>query len=80
MRKDIVPAGIVAPGIKEAWQAVGASFERFCLAAGIANLGEMMERDAVGLCGVRHARDGSRRASPGTRLNPPPSPRNVATR
>lgn len=61
MRKDIVPAGIVAPGIEEAWQAVGASFERFCLAAGIANLAEMMERDAVGLCGVRHARDGSRR-------------------
>ena len=49
----IVPAAIVA----EAWQEVGASFERFCLTAGIATLADMMEEDAAELCGRRYGRD-----------------------
>ena len=38
----VIPAAIV----EEAWQEVGASFERFCLTAGIATLARMMEEDA----------------------------------
>jgi putative transposase len=48
----VVPVAIV----EEAWQAVGASFERFCLTAGIATLATMMEEDAVRLCGPRYGR------------------------
>lgn len=44
-----------APAIVgEAWQQVSASFERFCLASGIAALGTMMEQDAIQLCGPRY--------------------------
>ena len=43
----VVPVAIV----EEAWQEVGASFERFCLTAGIATLANMMEEDAARLCG-----------------------------
>jgi transposase-like protein len=39
-----------------------ASFERFCLAAGLEALGEMMEADAASVCGPRHGRGGGRRA------------------
>ena len=49
----VVPAAIV----EEAWQEVGASFERFCLTAGIATLASMMEEDAARLCGPRYGRD-----------------------
>ena len=49
----VVPAAIV----EEAWQQVGASFERFCLTAGIATLAGMMEGDAARLCGIRYGRD-----------------------
>ena len=48
----IVPAAIV----EEAWQGVEASFERFCLTAGIATLARMMEEDATVLCGHRYER------------------------
>jgi putative transposase len=48
----VFPATIV----EEAWQQVGASFERFCLTAGIATLADMMEADAARLCGVRYRR------------------------
>ena len=48
----VVPAAI----IEEAWQEVGASFERFCLTAGIATLATMMEEDAARLCGPRYGR------------------------
>lgn len=48
----VVPAAIV----EEAWQDVGASFERFCLTAGIATLAGMMEEDAARLCGPRYDR------------------------
>ena len=46
MKKDITPAAAVASGVEEAWRDVGASFERFCLTAGIATLADMMERVA----------------------------------
>ena len=46
--------------VKEAWQDVGASFERFCLTAGIATLSRMMAEDAERLCGPRHGRLGTR--------------------
>jgi hypothetical protein len=39
----VVPVAIV----EEASQEVGASFERFCLTAGIATLATMMEEDAA---------------------------------
>ena len=58
MTKSTPAAGIVPAAIvEEAWQQVGASFERFCLTAGIATLAGMMERDAARLCGVRYGRD-----------------------
>ncbi len=43
--------------VGEAWQQVSASFERFCLASGIAALDTMMEQDAVELCGPRYGHD-----------------------
>jgi len=46
--------------LQEAWQEVGASFERFCLTAGIASLSELMEQDAAELCGPRHGRQDGR--------------------
>ena len=58
MGKSTTPAGVVPAAIvEEAWQQVGASFERFCLTAGIATLAGMMEGDAARLCGVRYGRD-----------------------
>jgi transposase-like protein len=58
MKKDItVPAAVDAAAlVEEAWQDVGASFERFCLTAGIATLESMLEEDTARLCGSRHAR------------------------
>src|SRR4030088_1938003 len=49
-----------APGGK-AWEEVSASFDRFCLAAGIETLGAMMEADAAVACGPRHSRREDRR-------------------
>lgn len=43
--------------VEEAWEAVGASFERFCLSAGVATLSAMMEQDAAALCGPRHGHE-----------------------
>ena len=61
MEKSSTPAGVVLAAIvEEAWQHVGASFERFCLTAGIATLAGMMEGDAARLCGVRYGRDDAR--------------------
>ena len=61
MENSTTPAGgFPAAIVEEAWQQVGASFERFCLTAGIATLAGMMERDAAGLCGVRYGRDDGR--------------------
>ena len=65
MKKSTTAAGAVPAAIvKEAWQQVGASFERFCLTAGITTLAGMMEGDAARLCGARygraHGKDGYR--------------------
>jgi len=46
--------GMPEPAVAEAWQLVGASFERFCLTAGVSALRRMMEQDAVELCGPRY--------------------------
>ena len=57
MKESTTSAGIVPAAIVEAaWQEVGASFERFCLTAGIATLANMMEEDAARLCGPRYGR------------------------
>src|ERR1022692_442964 len=42
--------------VGKAWEEVSASFDRFCLAAGIETLGTMMEADAEVACGPRHSR------------------------
>lgn len=55
-----LPALAMTP-VGKAMEEVSASFDRFCLAAGIEALGEMMERDAAEACGPRHSRAGSRR-------------------
>jgi putative transposase len=58
MKRDTTPEAPMLPGIVEdAWEKVGASFERFCLTAGIATLSAMMEQDAAALCGPRHGRE-----------------------
>ena len=57
MKKPTTLTAVVpAANIEEAWQEVGASFERFCLTAGLATLSSMMEEDAVQLCGPRYGR------------------------
>ncbi len=50
-----LPPSVLGP-VGKAWGEVSASFERFCLAAGIEALGAMMEKDAEEACGPRHAR------------------------
>src|SRR5207245_2747312 len=63
MTRDIIPAGSPATGaVDEAFAEVRASFDRFCLAAGIEALGTMMEADVTAACGPRHGRDAARRA------------------
>ena len=57
MKEFTTPAAVVPVAIvEEAWQEVGASFERFCLTAGIATLATMMEEDTARLCGPRYGR------------------------
>lgn len=57
MKKFTTSAAVVPVAIvEEAWQEVGASFERFCLTAGITTLATMMEEDAARLCGPRYGR------------------------
>jgi putative transposase len=51
-------AGLVGKALEE----MTASFERFCLAAGLETLGALMEADATALCGPRHGRGAGRRA------------------
>src|SRR4030088_3809682 len=63
MTRDITPAGSPATGsVDEAFAEVRASFDRFCVAAGIEALGTMMEADVTAACGPRHGRDAARRA------------------
>ena len=63
MRKAITSTAIPTYALKsEALAGMTASFERFCLAAGIETLSEMMEQDAEAICGLRHARGEGRLA------------------
>jgi putative transposase len=55
-----LPPTILNP-VGKAFEEVSASFDRFCLAAGIEAFGEMMEKDAVEACGARHSRTEDRR-------------------
>src|SRR3982751_5550390 len=62
MTRDITPAGSPAIGaVDEAFAEVRASFDRFCLAAGIEALGTMMEADVTAPLGARQGRDAARR-------------------
>src|SRR5712672_1795337 len=57
MKESTTSAAVIPAVIVEAaWQEVGASFERFCLTAGIDALANMMEEDAARLCGPRYGR------------------------
>jgi transposase-like protein len=55
-----LPPAVLSP-VGKAMEEVAASFDRFCLAAGIEALGEMMDKDAVQACGARHSRAETRR-------------------
>jgi len=57
--QTVLPPGN-AGAVGKAWDEVSASFERFCLTAGIQALSELMEKDAEELCGPRHGRRGRR--------------------
>ena len=56
----VLPAADMG-AVGKAWDEVSASFDRFCLAAGVDALGAMMEKDAEEVCGARHARGEGRR-------------------
>ena len=65
MRKNRETSGPTpAPEVTEAWDHVGASFERFCLTAGLSALNQMMEQDAAEFRGPRY---GHRDGKPGHR-------------
>jgi putative transposase len=55
-----LPPAVLSP-VGKAMEEVAASFDRFCLAAGIEALGELMQKDAVQVCGSRHLRAETRR-------------------
>ena len=58
MTKSNTVTSIDASSILDlAWEDVGASFERFCLTAGISTLSRMMEEDASALSGPRYRHD-----------------------
>ncbi len=50
--------------VGKAWEEVSASFDQFCLAAGIETLGTMMEADAEVACGPRHSRSEEKPGEP----------------
>jgi transposase-like protein len=55
-----LPPAVLSP-VGKAMEEVSTSFDRFCLAAGIEALGEMMEKDAAHTCGPHHSRAETRR-------------------
>src|SRR6266852_47865 len=62
MKRAITDSAVVLhTPVGRAWDEVSASFDRFCLAAGIEALGTMMEKDAEEACGPRHGRGSGRR-------------------
>src|SRR5438094_9115740 len=58
---SMMTSAIPSAPVGKAWEEVSASFDRFCLAAGIETLGAMMEADAEVACGPRHSRSEDRR-------------------
>ena len=70
MKTNITTATALPPAVLEpvlgavgkAFEEVSASFDRFCLAAGVEALSKMMEKDAEEACGLRHSRGEARRA------------------
>src|SRR5215472_486173 len=60
--KAVVFASPEIEAVGKAFEEVAASFERFCLAAGIEALSAMMTKDAEEACGSRHCRSTSRHA------------------
>src|SRR5271166_3824625 len=63
MKKNTTSTAISTYALKaEALASMSASFERFCLAAGLETLSEMLEQDATAACGERHERGERRQA------------------
>ena len=63
MKRDAASTVIPTHGLKaEALASMSVSFERFCLAAGLETLSEMLEQDATAACGERHERGERRQA------------------
>jgi putative transposase len=63
MKKHLTSTAIPTHLVKsEALAGMSANFERFCLAAGIETLSEMMQQDTEAVCGERHARSKGRGA------------------
>ncbi|HEY2758739.1 MAG TPA: IS256 family transposase, partial [Pseudolabrys sp.] len=60
-RISTIATALPPVAVGKAWEEVSASFDRFCLTAGIETLGTMMESDAAAACGPRHARGQGRR-------------------
>ena len=60
-KSSTVGTGTLLSGVGRAHEEMTASFERFCLAAGLDVFGTMMEADAASLCGARHSRDAGHR-------------------
>src|SRR3974377_1160989 len=62
MTTTTMPSSLaLVPSLETAWQDVDSSFERFCLAAGIGAIEQMLCEDAQRLAGARHSRDRDRR-------------------
>src|SRR6266436_380935 len=61
MSAALASSAMPSTPVGKAWEEVSASFDRFCLAAGIETLGAMMEADAAVACGPRHSRREDRR-------------------
>jgi transposase-like protein len=63
MKKTTTSAAALTSGndltaaVAGAWEAVGQSFDQFCLLAGVSALSEMMEADVTALAGEVHARN-----------------------
>jgi putative transposase len=59
-----LPPAVLEPvlgPVGKAFEEVSASFDRFCLAAGIEALSKLMQQDAEDVCGSRHSRGEARR-------------------
>ena len=63
MKKHTTSTALPTYALKaEALASMSASFARFCLAAGLETLSEMLEQDATAVCGERHERGERRQA------------------